>query len=107
MSSTGHLGVSELSPRSSILAKGEEKVLTVLAAPIGSLTSVMRRSEVAVGKCVGRQDFRRKRGTSGSSAGELYRAEISHRLWDFESATPVLFCQLLKYYATVTILSTS
>ena len=28
-----------------------------------------QRSEVAIGKCVGRQDLRRKRGTSGFSAG--------------------------------------
>ena len=33
------------------------------------LLLVEQRSEVAVGKCVGRQDLRRKRGTSGFSAG--------------------------------------
>lgn len=64
MLSVGLHGVSKVCPRSRMSAIGGENGLTVLAAPNKFLKSVMRRSEVAVGKCVGRQDLRRKRGTN-------------------------------------------
>ena len=82
-------------------ATGGETGLTVLAAPNDFLTSVMWRSEVTVGKCVGRQDLDRKRRTSGFSAMEFYRAEIL-----FEFNLHDLALQLygnVKYYATDTI----
>ena len=42
------------------------------------LLSVKQRSEVAVGKCVGRQDLRQKRGTSGfSAAAEICLSSVA------------------------------
>lgn len=83
MSSVSQHGVSEFSSRYCVSATGGEKALTLLAAPNEFLMSVMRRSDVAVGNCVGRQDLGRKRRTSGLSAKEFYRAEI---LSEFESS---------------------
>lgn len=66
-SSVARQRVSDLFPRCVMLATGRERGLTVFVAPNEFLMSVRRRSEVAVGKCVGRQDLRRKRGASGFS----------------------------------------
>ena len=104
MSSVSHHEVSQFFPRDFVSATAGEKALTVLAAPNEFLMSVMQRSVVAVGNCVGRQDLERKRGTSGFSAREFYPTEVlsEFNLYCLHDLALQLY-QKLDYYTADTI----